>query len=354
MKKTISALVALCLLMACCPAWAEESASLGSPYANPNLFSAFPEKPGPEENYFVWANYDSLVRGAEEPSSAFNDDRTRGYYYLAEQALEICRNPEYTDTDSQIVQIVYSLAADQEKRERDGFAALTERVSRVKAVRTTEELTALLQEEGFLINAPFFNIGAHAWGRDQSLYVVSVNKLPVLGYLPAEDYAEPVLDRDTPRERLVLMQYSEEEARRLVEEIERYDNDFPEASPEWADKPLVTLNEIRENCPPLYAMLCGVGMVMAGAETLPMYAVGDYDVGTFQAWYTDENLETMKAIVLLHLYDDTVKCLNSDSFNNYTGKDNTLAHFDEFYRTYPSVVEGTPVYIAPEDRVLVY
>ena len=30
----------------------------------------------------------------------------------------------------------------------------------------------------------------------------------------------------------------------------------------------------------------------------------------------------------------------------------TLPHFDEFYRTYPSVTEGTPVYIAPEDRIL--
>ena len=29
-----------------------------------------------------------------------------------------------------------------------------------------------------------------------------------------------------------------------------------------------------------------------------------------------------------------------------------LAHFDEFYQTYPSVTEGTPMYIAPEDRTL--
>ena len=31
-----------------------------------------------------------------------------------------------------------------------------------------------------------------------------------------------------------------------------------------------------------------------------------------------------------------------------------VAHFDEFYRTYPSVTEGTPMYIAPEDRILVW
>ena len=32
----------------------------------------------------------------------------------------------------------------------------------------------------------------------------------------------------------------------------------------------------------------------------------------------------------------------------------TLAHFDEFYKTYPSVTEGTPMYIAPEDRILAW
>ena len=32
----------------------------------------------------------------------------------------------------------------------------------------------------------------------------------------------------------------------------------------------------------------------------------------------------------------------------------TVQHFDEFYRTYPSVTEGTPMYLAPEDRILVW
>ena len=32
----------------------------------------------------------------------------------------------------------------------------------------------------------------------------------------------------------------------------------------------------------------------------------------------------------------------------------TVQHFDEFYRTYPSVTEGTPMYLAPEERILVW
>ncbi len=55
MKRLTSALTALCLLAALCPAWADEAASLGKPYANPNLYTAFPadERPGPEENYYL-------------------------------------------------------------------------------------------------------------------------------------------------------------------------------------------------------------------------------------------------------------------------------------------------------------
>lgn len=32
----------------------------------------------------------------------------------------------------------------------------------------------------------------------------------------------------------------------------------------------------------------------------------------------------------------------------------TVQHFDEFYQTYPSVTEGTPMYLAPEDRLLIW
>ena len=38
----------------------------------------------------------------------------------------------------------------------------------------------------------------------------------------------------------------------------------------------------------------------------------------------------------------------------YIRVNSVVAQFEEFYRTYPSVTEGTPMYIAPEDRVLIW
>ena len=31
-----------------------------------------------------------------------------------------------------------------------------------------------------------------------------------------------------------------------------------------------------------------------------------------------------------------------------------VAQFEEFYETFPSVKEGTPMYIAPENRILIW
>ena len=56
---------------------------------------------------------------------------------------------------SQIVRLLYGLVTDTEKRDRDGLAPLMSRVDRLRAVKNTEELTALLLEDGFLISVPF-------------------------------------------------------------------------------------------------------------------------------------------------------------------------------------------------------
>ena len=66
MKKLISMLLALCLLAALGPARAEEASSQGKPYTNPNLYTEFTERPGPEENFFIYMNYDFLVQGAAD------------------------------------------------------------------------------------------------------------------------------------------------------------------------------------------------------------------------------------------------------------------------------------------------
>ncbi len=328
MKRIISLLMAMCFLMACCPAWAEEAASLGKPYANPNLYTAFPadERPGPEENFYLYANYDSFMEVAADTRGLTTTQATKTYELLTEGISEIGRNPEYTDPESQIVSILYGLITDISKRDQDGLAPLISRVDRIRAVKTADELTALLQEDGLLLGMPFLTSSFQRAERDQGKYILSISKFPILTKLPLTDDATPEEmaagekpDLEDGRRILMKMQYTGEEADRLVREIARYDDDLTGDKPDWLPvdesmyNPVVSLTQIRENCPTLYALLTAVGLVKTGAETQPAYEICPEDLAVFLKWYTDENLEILKAMAAIYLYRGSLLLLDQET-----------------------------------------
>lgn len=275
----------------------------------------------------MWSNYDLLAQGA----AGADHEASLGIQtaqFLADQFLDICTNPEYTDTDSQILQILYKMISDTEKREKETFSDLMARIDRVKAVTTKEELTELMLEEGFLLANPFFLCFLQKSGLDRNRAVISVARKILLEYLPMSDdpteeemMKGPQIDRETTRKGLLLMRYSEEEADRIIDEMERYDSYFAAGEPEWLDNAKVmwvSLQQIRENCMPLYAMLSAQGLVREDAETQAIYEIGPGSVGAFTEWYMDENLETLKAVVALSLYDYAKTYLSLEAFTGGT------------------------------------
>ncbi len=294
-------LLALCLLAACGLAGAEAQPSLGKPWINPNRCTAFPECPGPEENYFIWANYDRFVESAKGGGRNALGLQQQIEDQLADQFLEICRNPEYTDAESGILQILYRLVSDTERRKQAGLADLMARVDRIRAVRTTEELTGLMREEAFLLGNPFFSVTLQRSANDPDMAVIGINSKMMLDYLPMpydpteeEMMNGPQLDRETPRRGLLLMQYSEEEAERIIADVERYGDSIGSGKPDWLDGSRVSLRQIRENCPPLCAMLYGTGFVRENDETVKAYEIDPNCIGAFTDWYTEDHLETLK------------------------------------------------------------
>ena len=362
MKRIICLFLTLCLLAGCSLAAAEEQPSLGKPYANPNLYNAFPECPGPEENYYVYANYDSFVRAAAGTDPWHNTFSARSEQCLTQEILTVCRNPDFTDTESEIIRILYALA-NPEKLDRDGTAPLTARTDRLKAVKTTEELSALLQEEGFLTSVPFLNCVQTNTDLDGELFAVTVQKTELLEYLPMSDEPTqeellygPQKDTETLRKQLMALQYSKEEADRLAEEILRYDDDHAMCGDKWlTQQPLLSLQEIRENCPPLYALLTGAGLIPEGDGSKPVYKIEPTGFGAFKALYTDQNLETLKAIVALTLYKDAVVFLDQETYkesNSYHRlKNPDRVYFDRIYAA--SMIPTHQAYIThycPEEK----
>ncbi len=45
---------------------------------------------------------------------------------------------------------------------------------------------------------------------------------------------------------------------------------------------------------------------------------------------------------------------NNPHPTSYIRVNYTIAQFDEFYEAFPSVTEGTPMYVAPEDRIVIW
>ena len=326
MKKTVSLLLALCLAALCALSFAESPASHGAPFANPNMYDSFPERPGPEENYIIYANYDAYVDAAAGVNPWNRDFVARADHYLAAQIMDICRDTESTDAESEIIRILYGLA-DPEKLERDGLAPLTARAERLKATNTLEELTSLIREDGFMLSSPFLHCQAMP-DEPVEWYRVCISKAVLIDDLPMSDEPTeeelmygPKKDTESARQMLMNMQYGEEEAERLVGEILRYDNDYSGEPPAFLDpqgEMVVSLREIRENCPLLLTLLECAGLVGEAGDEKPAYIVTDpYGLGTFLAWYREENLETLKAIAALSLYRDARLYLDEQRYGEF-------------------------------------
>ncbi len=74
---------------------------------------------------------------------------------------------------------------------------------------------------------------------------------------------------------------------------------------------------------------------------LPLDEASEQIIERQMSMYTDASLPGPEAAHSIHPF-----C--------YIRINYTVQHFDEFYAACPSVTEGTPMYLAPGDRVLVW
>lgn len=331
MKKVIALLITLCLIasLGLVPAAAEDTHPDGDPWFNSDIYGLWPsERPALEDQYELWANYDFyrevMEKGENTSLNSFDLTTAR----VMDQLLEYCGTNENSDAESECLRILYDFNKDQETIEKEGFASLMAYVERVKGVQSLDELTALFQEEGFLFGSPFFDIRLNQFqDNEKTLYGISISKTPAVEeQWPTEEElavnpaAMPVKDTEKVRRRLLHMQYSEEETERLLEKIIWFDSFYPyeyttsEREDELAGKPALSLADIRELCPPLAAMLKGMGWTREGGEQTAFYQVMIEDLAAFREAYTEGNLDLFKAEIVLSMYAAGERILGRAAF----------------------------------------
>ena len=323
MRRIISLLAAVCLLAACGAAGAESPALAGKPWINSNVYGNWPsERPGPEESFDLYVNYDAYREtppdnGEHEVLRSMN---TRKMIYSGLETL--CTDPEKSGAEEESLRILYGLYMDAEKRAQEGFEPLRAHAARLRAVKTMDELTALIREEGWLYgNAMYEPIAGRTPLLESSCYFVDCGIMPVIDDLPPDEvtFESPGKDIEGTREKLLRLGYGEEEIPGLIEAILAHDvikgitieTELEQKMNSRLDR-TASLEEIREVCPPVWEMLRAQGLVKEGAETELLYRFDVANLIQIRDFYTEENLETIKAILALGMYRSAERILPAE------------------------------------------
>ncbi len=351
MKRFFILLITLCLVLSWghLPAMAEEGRLEGDPWINSNLYGCWPaERPGPEEQFELYANFDFYRAALENSDNADSGPDIRVNKQILESMMALCTDPSRTDAESECLRILFGFQTDQGSTENDGFASLMTYVDRVKNVKTIDELTALMQEEGALFAFPFFYCNLNPYSYDDGRrYTLNINRSSVIDRihltdeeLEADTFDMPPKDTEDALRKLERMGFSREEASGLVEKIvwfeDEYQNEYledPMADIPNVDPPM-SAEQISTLCPPLYTILKGQGLLKEDSETDPVYYVYPDELCSFRNIYTEENLELLKAVIALTLYNSAIPYLGSAAFPEAEDKiiSGPLAQLDYYCR----------------------
>ena len=317
LKRIISLMIALCLLTSCVYISEQSEQNKtpeGKPWINSNLLSNLP---APEDGFDMYANYDTYKEALDSGSMVTLTSLDEAEIVSQEQVLDLCRNMAAEYEEDEILKILYGLITDSEKRNADGMAPLMAKVDRVKAAETLDDLLALMQEEGFLPCDSIFTVRAQQASDDSGQVFISIARENVLEDKPLDQEAQVGInyelekDTETPKALLMRMQYSEEEAGALVERMKEYDEYIPDELVEWPAGKVLTIEQLKEKSPLLYAQVAGMGMVKEG----PIYEILLPElIEAANHFVTEEDLDLLKAIIALRLYKFSVSYLDEETW----------------------------------------
>lgn len=324
MKRMICMLLTLCLLAGLSLAGAESPAPRGKPWINSNLYGNWPsEHPGPEISFDLYVNFDKYQEAPAQSSQPAINGFVKTNQYIYSQLESLCQDPEKNGTEDECLRILYGLYMDTEKRAQDGFESLRAHAGRLRAVKTPDELIALIREEGYLYGDALYEAAFGAERReDSSVYYVQLNYFPIIDDLPPDEetFESPGKDIDGAREKLLRMGFAEEEIPRLIEGILSYpggkeitaETDL-ETELNSRTEGMASLEEIREVCPPAWEMIRAQGLVKEDRGTELLYRFNFSDMIRIRNLFTEENLETLKAMLALGMYKSAEKVLPGET-----------------------------------------
>ena len=299
MKRIISFLLALCLVIGTVSAALAERALEGKPWTNPEWPQNLPdERPALEENYYLYVNYDRHKQLAEDPNAA-GSTYTSTEDELTEKVWDMVEHGE--STEAKALRILTGLMLDEERRNREGLEPLMAYVRRVQAAQSLEELSALCREDGFLFGDPYVKYELKQSILDPEKFAIELIFNAPVPMMTDENGVDTPNTKQVEEE-LLLMGWDADGAKEMTERLLKYQTeDVTRAN--FMDTAEPTTEELLNTCTPLHDQLISQGMLLEGQALDSIYQITDI-VPFFQLrnLYREENLDLFKAIISLSMY----------------------------------------------------
>ncbi len=333
MKKALFVILAVLLVLFVSCQSSKETATQqttlqGKPWANSNLYGNWPEeKPTVSENFELHFNYDNYMKAKE---SGLKEDSLyeRSEEYQESKIRELIADETKTSDELELIRAYYRLFADAEKRNTEGNGPLVYYRDMFVGKGSVKALSEEVQK-GMVFGNPFATFKIDKAGDNSGKYGVWIDyNLPISSRLE-QNYT----DEDLANVKaylvylLTLADYSEEFANKVVDLIEDFemkayqmDQQFMEARSMENDALIMTLDDIKEFCAPLYDLVIGLGYY---SEEDPVCYIVE-NAGMFYGvdqMYMDENIELLEAIYVLAMADYAQEFIDIQSYADINGID---------------------------------
>ena len=293
----------------------------GQPWVNSNVYGNWPEsKPAVEENYELYVNYDSYMQAM---NSNLTEDSLydRSDEYQQTIIRQLIEDTSVTSDELELIRAYYGLFSDFDKRNTQGNDPLVEYRDMIVKKNNVEELSAEIQN-GLVFGNPFATFAVNAAADGSGKYGVWIDfNLPITSKLEP-GYTEEDLENVKAYlvYLLLLASYEQDFAVKMVNLLEDFemkafelDKKFVSENELENDAIILTLDEIKDFCTPLYDLIIGLGYYSADDPVCYFIRNAGMFYGIEQM-YMDDNINIIDTIYVLSMAEYAKEFLDIKTF----------------------------------------